>query len=322
MPFLDRTEELNSIVQLKIQKKNFEGELSKKRVKQPLTNKEASKKFYSLASTVSQGLQNTADILQKLTKLVKKRTPFNDNDDHIQHLTLMVKEQLANHDHALRDLSDLIQQQQKQAQQTVYYKTEQSTQHSNHILTGLNSRLMYATQQFQKILMTRTKQIKTQRERQNLFTHDAKPSSSRPVKVMPTAASPMNNTVVNISSFNPALEEPGLAQGNQLQEYAPNKQININDQIIKKRTDEVLSIEQDISQLGGMMNHLAIMIKQQGELAQRIDTQVEIAQHNIEMGQSELMKYWQRIQGNQGLILKMFFVLVIFIIFVAVFVIK
>ncbi len=256
--------------------------------------------------------------------MVKKRTPFNDNDDHIQHLTLMVKEQLAKHDHHLRELSELIQQQQKQQQQTVYYKTEQSTQHSNHILTGLNSRLMYATQQFQKILMTRTKQIKTQRERQNLFTYDAKPNS-RQVKVMPTqtAASPLNSTVVNISGFNPALEEQSPApSGGQMQEYAPNKQIDINDRIIKKRTDEVLSIEQDISQLGGMMNHLAIMIKQQGELAQRIDSNVELARENIEMGQSELMKYWQRIQGNQGLILKMFFVLVIFIIFVSVFVIK
>ena len=67
MPFLDRTEELNSIIQNKIQKRNYDGEPTKKRQK-PQNNKEASKQFYSEASGVSQGLQNTADILQKLTK--------------------------------------------------------------------------------------------------------------------------------------------------------------------------------------------------------------------------------------------------------------
>ncbi|KAL0485091.1 t-SNARE family protein 5 [Acrasis kona] len=316
MAFLDRTDEFNSLIQNKVQKKSFDGGAVKKR--QPIVaanSKEASKKFYSEASQVSQGLQNTADILQKLTKLVKKRTPFNDNSDHIQHLTLMVKEQLATHGHTLNSLSGLIEQQKN----NVYQKTEQSTQHTSHILTGLNSRLLYATQEFQKVLITRTKQKETERSRQSKFAYDSKPQSTRAVIKPPPSPMTPQNTVINMSHLE---EQNQPNNGAQLLEYAPNRLTDVNDRMIQKRTDEVLQIEQDISNLGSMMGHLAVMIKQQGELMNRIDSNVMQARENVDLGQNQLMKYWRNIQGNQGLVLKMFFVLIVFIIFVAVFVIK
>ena len=96
--------------------------------------------------------------------MIKKRTPFDDNAEHIQHLTLMVKEHLHGNSILMKELKDcLLQQQQDQ----------QATKHSNTIVGSLDSRLAYVADQFQTVLKTRTKQIKQQRERKNLFVFDS-----------------------------------------------------------------------------------------------------------------------------------------------------
>jgi syntaxin 5 len=241
--------------------------------------------------------------------VVKKRTPFDDNVDNIQHLTAMVKEQLATQEYNLKELNEKIRQQQQQLH-------KQQSEHSTHIVTGLNSRLMYATKQFQSVLQTRTNHIKQQRERRNMFTYN-KPNFNRQLQ--------QPSSQVTISIQDPAHDDQQQMNGNSLQLQQvnhPELQIQQNDSYIRQRSDEVAQIGRDMQQLSTMFTELGTMVKLQGELAARIDDNVSHAVINIEEGQNELLKYFKRISSNRGLVLKMMFVMVVFIIFIGVFVIS
>lgn len=98
--------------------------------------------------------------------------------------------------------------------------------------------------------------------------------------------------------------------------------LNMNDQYLKERTDEILNIEKSIIELGEMYKDLAHMVKQQGELAMSIERNVEDAVVNVEQAQDQLTQYLHKISGHRGLILKVFLVIVAFIIFISVFVLR
>ncbi|KAG2373839.1 hypothetical protein C9374_011724 [Naegleria lovaniensis] len=324
MPYLDRTNEILSIIQNQQQKKQYEAshaEQKKKDAKKKQTPN-AVLEFNEKAKQISRELQDTADLLQKLTKLVRQKTPFDDNSETIKILTMKVKEQLSNQDFALRSLQEMIDKQQE--------KKNQQTQHSSHILTGLNSKLMYATEQFQNVLKTRTTQMKSDKKRRNMYTFEAnvKSLSSLSANVDRQAASPNSRTQVEASggavgaqdaSLSTGQIEDLMTEGSQLQQL---NQPSINRNALRSRTDDILAIESEISKLGEMFNHLAVMIKHHGELTQRIDQNINLAADNLEKGNAELWKVWENTRGNTGLILKIFAVLVVFIIIVGLVVVK
>lgn len=256
-------------------------------------------------------------------KVVRQKTPFDDNSETIKILTMKVKDQLSNQDFALRSLQEMIDKQQE--------KKNQQMQHSSHIVTGLNSKLMYATEQFQNVLKTRTTQMKSDKKRRNMYTFEAnvKSLSSLSANVDRQAASPNSRSQVEASggaagaqddaSLSTGLIEDLMTEGSQLQQL---NHPSINRNALRSRTDDILAIESEISKLGEMFNHLAVMIKHHGELTQRIDQNINLAADNLEKGNEELWKVWENTRGNTGLILKIFAVLVVFIIIVGLIVVK
>lgn len=81
------------------------------------------------------------------------------------------------------------------------------------------------------------------------------------------------------------------------------------------------SIESTIVELGGIFQQLAMMVKEQEEVVQRIDTNVEDAEMNVEAAHTELLKYFRSVTSNRWLMIKVFalliFFFVIFVIFLA-----
>lgn len=61
-------------------------------------------------------------------------------------------------------------------------------------------------------------------------------------------------------------------------------------------------------------------VHEQGEMAMRIDENVEDALGNVDAGQAQLLRYLNTISSNRWLILKVFFVLMLFLVFFLVFV--
>jgi syntaxin 5 len=53
-------------------------------------------------------------------------------------------------------------------------------------------------------------------------------------------------------------------------------------------------------------------VSEQGEQITRIDDNVTDVVDNVNAAQSELLKYWNRVQGNRWLVAKLFGVLMVF----------
>ena len=246
--------------------------------------------------------------------MVKQKTPFDDNSEMIKNLTIKVKEKISNQDFSLRALQEIITKQEEQ-------KKNQQTQHSSHILTGLNSKLMYATDQFQSILKTRTTQMKSDKKRRNMYTFDTNVKSLSTIAVNQAASPNTRQSVENMSGAAGAQDEPSLATGKIEEMVTEGAQLQLNQppinrNALRNRSDDILAVEQEITNLMGMFNHLAVMVKHHGELTQRIDQNLTMAAEDIEKGNSELWKVWENTRSNTGIILKIFAVLVVFIIIV------
>ncbi len=71
-------------------------------------------------------------------------------------------------------------------------------------------------------------------------------------------------------------------------------------------------MEKTIAELGGVFQQLATMVAEQGEMAIRIDENMDETIGNVDNAQVQLMKYLETITSNRWLILKIFGVLMVF----------
>lgn len=95
----------------------------------------------------------------------------------------------------------------------------------------------------------------------------------------------------------------------------------MEDTYMNSRADALRNVESTIVELGGIFEQLAHMVAEQGEMAVRIDENVDETVTNVESAQAQLMKYFKTISSNRWLAMKVFSVLlmfaVLFIVFVA-----
>ena len=80
------------------------------------------------------------------------------------------------------------------------------------------------------------------------------------------------------------------------------------------RVNEMQSVETTIAELGQLYVKVSELVAGQEETVQRIGDNVYEASTYIEKGQVELMKMYERVQGNRSLILKIFGLLIFFIV--------
>jgi syntaxin 5 len=91
-----------------------------------------------------------------------------------------------------------------------------------------------------------------------------------------------------------------------------NSYYNFKENFIRDRANAMQTVESTIVELGTMFNQLATMIKEQEEQIQRIDSNVDDVELNISEAHSELLKYFQSVTSNRWLMIKIFFVLIVF----------
>lgn len=91
------------------------------------------------------------------------------------------------------------------------------------------------------------------------------------------------------------------------------------DNYLQSRAETMQNIESTIVELGGIFQQLAHMVKEQEEMVDRIDTNVQDAEMNIEAAHTQILKYFQTVTSNRWLMIKIFAVLIFFFIFFVVF---
>ncbi|ESQ40487.1 hypothetical protein EUTSA_v10014023mg [Eutrema salsugineum] len=285
--------------------------------------------FNKKASQIGVRIQETFQKIARLVKLAKQSSIFNDRTVEIQELTLVIRNDITGLNMALSDLQTL---QNLEIADGNY--SQDKVGHYTAVCDDLKTRLMGATKQLQDVLTTRSENMKAHENRKQLFSTknavvDSPPqNNARSVVPEPPPWSSSSNPTGNLQQpLLPPLNS-GAPSGSQLRrrsaiENAPSQQMEMSmlqqtvprqENYSQGRAVALHSVESTITELSGIFTHLATMVTQQGELAIRIDDNMDESLVNVEGARSALLQYLTRISSNRWLMIKIFAVIILFLI--------
>eukprot|EP00696_Hemimastix_kukwesjijk_P010767 gnl/Hemi2/23555_TR7905_c0_g1_i1.p1 gnl/Hemi2/23555_TR7905_c0_g1~~gnl/Hemi2/23555_TR7905_c0_g1_i1.p1 ORF type:complete len:321 (-),score=78.06 gnl/Hemi2/23555_TR7905_c0_g1_i1:58-1020(-) len=279
--------------------------------------------FALMASRIGSGIHATSVKLEKLTELARNKSPYNDPTNEISHLTQSIKQDM---DH----LKATIRELQQQAAQNKH-ASHQNNSHSKEVLASLDKSLSSAATDFKRALETRAENLKFQQERRKQFdSRGNKPSPADTFRRTPSAprVDPNNWTPQRPTSIkNQAAATPngdGFSividpQNNSQQEQMQLTTLNHTDQYYSSRARTMETIQSTIQDLGKMFSDVQQLVVQQAEVTKRIEDNVLTASTHVDQGRDQLQQLWESVSSERGLILKIFFVLLVFSILFIVF---
>ncbi|XP_037117016.1 syntaxin-5a isoform X1 [Syngnathus acus] len=288
--------------------------------------------FTVMAKRIGKDLSNTFAKLEKLTILAKRKSLFDDKAVEIEELTYIIKQDINSLNKQIAQLQELIRS--RGAPGGKHIQT-----HSTTIVVSLQSKLASMSNDFKSVLEVRTENLKQQRSRREQFSQP--PAASSPLMANnfrsrkkgaqePHAArEPRNDyqgfTTSNVKESSVLMQDESRSLGDvaiDMDSQANPLQLQLiddQDSYIQSRADTMQNIESTIVELGSIFQQLAHMVKEQEETIQRIDSNVEDTQLNVEAAHSEILKYFQSVSSNRWLMIKIFLVLVVFFIIFVVF---
>jgi len=309
----DRTAEfLSTVNAIQKQVEKQERELSPEPVVQvadPILDLTHKSQFTKAAQHISKGICHVAKDLEELVALAKDRSLFNDPAHKINKLTSKVKSDINSLNKEIDVLHRWVLENPTRGRQ--------SSQNSNAIVQNLQLELAGATKNFTEILQLRTQNMKDQNSRRKEF------GSTNRGSIRQRNGAGLSGRLLDeqeLSSLDgealdaPLLQEPDLEQ----QQAVVSR--NMHDEYLNQRTAAVENIERTIVELGQMYQRLVTIVSIQEEVTLRIDENMDTALHHVKEGGKELEKYLYNYSNSQWLILKIFFVLLIFIVFFIVFI--
>ncbi|KAF2747467.1 putative ER-golgi SNARE complex subunit Sed5 [Sporormia fimetaria CBS 119925] len=325
----DRTEEFRAILAQAQRKQALSKSgaqrqsLLSNQQKAEANGKKQRSEFARSAAEIGRGIAATMGKLERLAELAKRKTLFDDKPAEINQLTFVIKQDLAQLTAQIRSLQAQNAKQHPQARPGV----DQEGEHNHQVVDILNKKVQAVGVNFKDVLEVRTKNIQASRARTEAFVSSA--SQHTQAKLDPTRTdSPLYQTPQrgrspggqvahgveqDLLSLEPsgssALTRAGPQSDQQLLLMEEGQSQNA---YIQQRGMAIESIESTMNELGSIFSQLAQMVSEQGEQIERIDANTEDVVDNVEGAQRELMKYWNRVQGNRWLVAKMFGVLMIF----------
>ncbi|XP_058785824.1 syntaxin-32-like [Vicia villosa] len=285
---------------------------SSSRSDDPRTAVAIQSEFNRRASKIGYGIHQTSMKLSKLAKLAKRTSVFDDPTMEIQELTSVIKQDITALNSAVVDLQ-LVSNSRNESGNV----STDTTSHSTTVVDDLKTRLMSTTKEFKDVLTMRTENLKTHESRRQLFSSTASKESANPfIRQRPLA------TKSSASSSN-APAPPPWASGKQVdgesqpllqqQQQQQQQVVPLQDTYMQSRAEALQNVESTIHELGSIFNQLATLVSQQGEIAIRIDENMDDTLTNVEGAQGALLKYLNSISSNRWLMIKIFFVLMFFL---------
>lgn len=279
--------------------------------------------FMMIAKKIGRDLTNTCIKLEKLTDLAKKRSLFDDKPKEIDELTYLIKQDINN-------LNGEIQRLQGFVKTNKSHDSKNIQKHSSNVVYTLQSKLANVSKDFKNVLEVRTENLKHQNERgeqffskttlnpnaaASMFAPPKMPGSNMGKSVLlyddstATTSSGLGSSLSSSSLNSDSVLNMDLMQKQQLQKRLI---INEDESYLRDRANAMQTVEQTIVELGGIFKQLATMIKEQEEQIQRIDSNVDDVELNVNEAHSELLKYFQSVTSNRWLMIKIFIVLIVF----------
>lgn len=120
-----------------------------------------------------------------------------------------------------------------------------------------------------------------------------------------------DNEMAPLTPFD--IEQMEAADGQQSMQLIPDQDY------LQQRADAMSTVESNIVELGTIFNKLAVMVKEHGEMVQRVEDNVEDANTNINLSLNVLTDTLTSLRTNRRLALRVFSVLVVFILMFIIF---
>ncbi|KAK9208016.1 hypothetical protein WN944_000367 [Citrus x changshan-huyou] len=321
--FRDRTYEFQSVAErLRKSVSSQNGPSSSSKADEQRSAVTLQSEFNRRASKIGLGIHHTSQKLAKLAKLAKRTSVFDDPTMEIQELTAVIKQDITALNSAVVDLQ-LVSNSRNDG------ISSDTTSHSTTVVDDLKNRLMSATKEFKEVLTMRTENLKVHESRRQLFSSTASKDSAnpfvrqRPLATRSAAAStsssppPWANGSPSSSQLFPRKQDgesqPLLQQQQHHQQQQQQQMVPLQDSYMQSRAEALQNVESTIHELGNIFNQLATLVSQQGEIAIRIDENMDDTLANVEGAQGALLKYLNSISSNRWLMIKIFFVLIFFL---------
>jgi len=256
-----------------------------------------------------------------LTRVVARRKAiFDDRPVEIAELTYVIKQDLAGLNSQISVLQQLTQSQHPTASQP--RSADQEGQHNKNVVLMLQNKVTDVAANFKDVLEVRTKNIQASRSRTENFVSSVSARSQSQFDTSRSESPLYQNTsnrqrtpqasTNDLLTLEPSSTSTLMRNGPQSdQQLLLMEEANPTNAYIQERGQAIEAIERTINELGGIFGQLATMVSEQGEMLQRIDANTEDVVDNVQGAQRELLKYWNRVQGNRWLVAKMFGVLMV-----------
>ncbi|WMV42804.1 hypothetical protein MTR67_036189 [Solanum verrucosum] len=325
--YRDRTQEFQSIAErLKKSFSSFQnGPISSStssgsRSEEQRTTIAMQSEFNRRASKIGFGIHQTSQKLAKLAELAKRTSDFDDPTTEIQELTAVIKQDIT----ALN--SDVVDLQLHSNSRNESGNSD-TISHSTTVVDDLKNRLMTATKELKEVLTMRIENMKVHENRPHLVVFHwlccCCPLASRNTASTSASPPPWANDSASSSQLFPRKQGDGNTQP-LLQDQQQQQQqqiVPLQDSFMQSRAEALQNAESTIHELGSIFNQLATLVSEQGEVAVRIDENMDDALTNVEGAQGALLRYLNSISSNRWLMIKIYsvliFYLMIFLFFVA-----
>ncbi|XP_076632873.1 syntaxin 5 [Colletes latitarsis] len=265
--------------------------------------------FMMIAKSIGKNITSTYTKLEKLALLAKRKSIFNDRQMEIEELTNIIKTDLKSLNYQIGKLQELGKKQRDG------YGASQShhiASHSSSIVMALQSKLANMSTHFKNVLEVRSENMREEQSRRQQFTQGSV-STMLPPSVAGKQGSLLLQEQESASSVAIDLE-PAIGQ------LSLQRAIHDDTEAyVQSRAETMQNIESTIIELGGIFQQLAHMVKEQEEMVERIDSNIEDTELNVEAAHAEILKYFQSVTNNRWLMIKIFAVLIFFFIFFVVF---
>lgn len=242
--------------------------------------------------------------------MAKTKSLFDDQPAEIQELTYIIKGDLGSLNQQIARLQEISKSQRRST------NGKHLLSHSSNMVLALQAKLANMSTDFKQILEVRTENMKQQKTRRDQFSQgpiasNLPPSSMRGSNQGSLLLSEQEDFAIDMDPSQPLLQRQQQSQQMIMYDESHN--------YVQERAETMQNIESTIVELGGIFQQLAHMVKEQEEMVERIDTNVQDAEMNIEAAHGEILKYFQSVTKNRWLMIKIFGVLILFFIFFVVF---
>jgi len=267
-------------------------------------------RFSQEAARTSGELSAVTQKLEKLATLARRSTLFDDRGEEINELIYTIKTDLSNIKLEIDDLEKIA------IGQVQVNKEAQAS--SGVVVNKFKCDLASTMKEFGDILNTRTQNLKAQNSRRKEFESTNRKKIRRNGLNFKDMETSLSGPVCN-ESENESETGNLLTRSNQMQTQTLAEQVQERDEYLLSRQNAMEEIQSTIAELGQMYQRFSTVLEMQNEVVLKIDENMDATLENVDKGHKELITLFNYKNNSTWLIIKIFAIIILFVIFFLVF---